>query len=196
MDVLSLGFIAFGVVTAAAQVETTTWDFDKAHSKVGFSVRHMVISEVEGYFKDFSGTVSTEGDDFSTAKVDFKVNVSSINTDNQERDNHLKSDDFFNAEKYPAMFFKSTGIKKVGDNKYKLLGDLTIRDITKPVELDMIYFGTVKDPWGNTRAGFKITGELNRFDYNLKWNAVLETGGLVAAKEVKLDINVELIKKS
>ncbi|MFA3783637.1 YceI family protein [Melioribacteraceae bacterium 4301-Me] len=195
MDILGLSLITLGLVAGSTQVETT-WEFDKAHSKVGFSVRHMVISEVEGYFKEFNGSVVTKGDDFTTAKIEFTVNVPSINTDNEQRDNHLRSDDFFNAEKYPTIFFKSKEIKKVGDNKFKLIGDLTIRDVTKPVELDVTFYGIVKDPWGNTRAGFKITGELNRFDYNLKWSGVLETGGLVAGKEVKLDINVELIKKA
>jgi polyisoprenoid-binding protein YceI len=196
MNILGLGPIALGAVAVGTTVKTIEWDFDKAHSKIAFRVRHMVIAEVDGYFKDFSGNVTTEGEDFSTAQIQFTVSVPSIYTEEPDRDTHLKSDDFFNAEKYPNMTFKSTSIKEVGDNKYKLSGNLTIRDVTKPIELDMVLNGIVEDPWGNTRAGFKITGELNRFDYNLKWNAALETGGLVVSKEVKLDLNVELIKKS
>lgn len=172
----------------------TKWEIDKGHTKIGFSVSHMVISEVEGYFKDYSGSVATENDDFSNAEIEFSVNTNSIFTDNEMRDNHLRSDDFFNSEKYPQMIFKSSSIKKVSGNKYKLIGDLTIRDVTRQIELDVKYNGIVNDPWGNTKSGFKITGSLNRFDYNLKWNAAVESGGLLVGKEVDLIINLELKK--
>ncbi len=172
----------------------TKWSFDKAHSKVQFKVTHMVISEVTGQFKNYDGTVEATKEDFTDAKINFTIDVSSIDTDNEQRDNHLKSDDFFNAEKYPKITFISKSFKKVGNNKFKLTGDLTIRDITKQVDLDVIYNGTVKDPWGNIRAGFKVTGRVNRFDFGLKWNALLELGGAVVDKDVDIIIDVELIK--
>lgn len=188
---LLVGFIfAFGMVKA-----NTKWIIDKAHTKVQFSVTHLVISEVTGSFKNFDATIETPGDDFSNAQVNFSVDINSIFTEDEQRDNHLKSDDFFNAEKYPKMTFKGTSMKQISDKKYKLIGDLTIRDITKQIELDVVYNGTVKDPWGNTKAGFKITGKLNRFDYGLKWNALIETGGAVVGKEVELTINLELQKQ-
>ena len=172
----------------------TKWLIDKAHSKVQFSVTHLIISEVTGEFKSFDGDIETTGGDFSNAKVDFTVDINSVNTDNQQRDNHLKSDDFFNAEKYPKMTFVGKSMQKVEDNKYKLIGDLTIRNITKEVTLDVTYNGTVKDPWGNTKAGFKIVGQLNRFDYNLKWNVLMEAGGAVVGKIITITINLELQK--
>jgi polyisoprenoid-binding protein YceI len=173
----------------------TTWMVDKAHSKVGFSVTHMVITNVEGYFKDYEAKITTTDDDFSTAQIDFIINTNSIFTDNERRDNHLRSDDFFNAEKYPHMIFKSKSIKKTGSDEYKLVGNFTIRDVTKQIELDVKLNGLIQDGFGNERAGFKITGEINRFDYNLKWDKTIETGGLIAGKEVELIINLELVRK-
>jgi len=172
------------------------WSVDNSHTKVQFSVTHLLISEVTGLFKKFDAAIETPGEDFSNSKIDFTVDINSIFTDNDQRDNHLKSDDFFNADKFPNMTFKSTSMKKVGKNKYKLVGDLTIRDITKKIELDVLYNGTVKDPWGNTKAGFKINGKLNRFDYGLKWNTLIETGGAVVGKDVELLINLQLKKLS
>lgn len=189
-------FLVLLIVAASVTEAQTSWTIDKSHSKVGFSVSHMVITDVEGYFKDYDAKVTTNGDDFSTASIDFTVKTGSIFTDNDGRDKHLRSDDFFNAEKYPNMVFKGKSMKKVSDNKFKLIGDLTIRDVTKQVELDVKYNGIVKDPWGSFRAGFKITGAINRFDYNLKWNNVIETGALVVGKEVELLIVLELVKKS
>lgn len=173
----------------------TSWTFDKAHTEVGFSVTHLVISEVEGNFATYEGSVTTKGDDFSNAQVNFTVDVASIDTDNEKRDMHLKSDDFFNAEKYPKMTFKGRSMKKTGKNTYKLVGDLKIRDKTHQVELDVKHNGTVKDPWGNTKAGFKMSGVLDRFDFDLKWNTLTEMGGAVVGKEVRLDLHVQLKKK-
>jgi polyisoprenoid-binding protein YceI len=169
---------------------------DKAHSKVGFNVTYLVITDVQGYFKDYDAQITSNGDDFSTANIELKVNTSSIFTDNDKRDNHLRSDDFFNAEKYPQMIFSGKSMKKVGDTKYKLIGDFTIRDVTKQIVLDVTYNGMVKDPWGNTKAGFKVTGEIDRFDYNLKWDKSVESGSLVVGKEVELVIDLQLVKKS
>jgi polyisoprenoid-binding protein YceI len=176
-----------------AQVE---WTIDKAHSKIGFTVTHLLIAEVDGYFRTFDGKITSKGDDFENTEIEFTADVKSIFTDNEKRDAHLKSDDFFNAEKYPNMTFKSKSFKKVGDKKYKLIGDLTIRNVTKTIELDVRHIGTVKDPWGNTKAGFTIKGDINRFDFGLKWDVAIEAGGLVVSETVELDIKVELAKKS
>jgi polyisoprenoid-binding protein YceI len=189
-------FLALLLLAATTLSAQTNWSVDKSHSKVGFSVTHLVITDVDGFFKEYEAKVTTNGDDFSTANIDFAVNTGSIFTDNDGRDKHLRSDDFFNAEKYPQMVFKGKSMKKVSDNKYKLVGELTIRDVTKQVELDVKYNGMVKDPWGNTKAGFKVTGEINRFDYNLKWNTAIETGALVVGREVELVIDLQLVKKS
>jgi polyisoprenoid-binding protein YceI len=189
-------FLAFLLLAAATLTAQTNWSVDKSHSKVGFSVSHLVITDVDGFFKEYDAKVTTSGDDFSTTNIDFTVNTSSIFTDNDGRDKHLRSDDFFNAEKFPQMVFKGKSMKKVSGNKYKLVGDLTIRDVTKQVELDVKYNGMVKDPRGNIKAGFKVTGEINRFDYNLKWNTAIETGALVVGREVELVIDLQLVKKS
>ncbi len=191
---LLIPVLAFAfTLTASAQ---TTWSFDQSHTDIGFEVTHLVITDVEGSFKDYEGTVSTKGDGFENADIAFTIDINSIDTENEKRDAHLKSDDFFNAEKHPKMTFKSTSMKKTGENTYKLKGNLTIRGTTKPIELDVTHNGTVKDPWGNTKAGFRISGELNRFDYGLKWNKMTELGGAVVGKEVRLDIDVQLMKQA
>jgi len=172
----------------------TNWAFDASHSKVGFIVTHLVISEVEGQFHDYEGTVITTGDDFEDAKIEFSADISSIDTENEKRDGHLQSPDFFDAENHPKLTFKSTSFKKKKGNKYELKGDLTIRGTTKPIVLDVTYGGTVKDAYGNTKAGFKLKGEIDRFDYGLKWDAATEAGNLVASREVELEINVQLAK--
>jgi len=191
-----LFLLLFVSLINAQTKEENVWAVDKAHSKIGFAVTHLLISEVEGYFKDFDLKVVTDREDFVDAKIEFTAKTASIFTDNEKRDEHLKSDDFFNSEKFPEMKFVSKSFKKVGKNKYKLTGDLTIRDVTKPITLDVVYNGTVKDPWGNTKAGFNVTGKLNRFDYGLKWNALTELGGAVVDKIVKLRINVQLKQQS
>jgi polyisoprenoid-binding protein YceI len=193
----NLKFLATLLITISTLTfSQTTWTVDKSHSKVGFSVSHLVITDVDGFFKDYDAQISSNGDDFSTANIELKVNTSSIFTDNEKRDDHLRSDDFFNSEKYPKMTFKGKSMKKVGDKKYKLTGDFTIRDVTKQITLDVTYNGMVKDPWGNTKAGFKITGEIDRFDYNLKWDKAIEAGSLVVGKDVELVIDLQLVKKS
>ena len=173
----------------------TTWDFDKSHSKIGFSVTHLLITEVEGQFKEFEANIVSPNEDFENATIEFSANIASIDTDNDKRDNHLKSDDFFNAEKFPKMTFKSNSFTKIDANNYKLVGDLTIRDVTKEVELAVKYNGTVKDPWGNTKAGFSLEGVINRFDFNLKWNSAIESGGLVVSEDVTIFAKLQLIKK-
>lgn len=183
-------------LTAPLAAQSTKWTFDKSHTTIGFEVTHLVITTVEGKFKSYEGTVMTNGDSFDNAKIEFTADIASIDTDNEKRDEHLKSDDFFNAEAFPKLTFKGKSMKKVGNNKYKLVGDLTIRNKTKQVELDVTHNGTVTDPWGNTKAGFKLTGAINRFDYELKWNTLTEAGGAVVGKEVRFDINVQLKKEA
>lgn len=182
-------------ISASLTFAQTNWAFDKSHSKIGFSVTHMLITDVEGQFKSFDGTIVSPSDDFQNATVSFTADITSIDTDNDKRDNHLKSDDFFNAETFPKMIFKSKSFTKVDGKNYKLVGDLTIRDVTKEIVLDVVYNGTVNDPWGNTRSGFALKGVVNRFDYNLKWNSALEAGGLVVGENVKILANLELIKQ-
>jgi len=179
--------------TEANVSEKTVWSVDTAHTKIQFSARHMIISEVTGHFNNYEVNVKA-GDDFSDSEVEASIDVNSIDTGITDRDNHLKSADFFEAEKFPKIFFKSKKIEKVNDEKYKLYGDFTIRDITKPIELDVVYGGTITDPWGKTRAGFKLLGSINRFDYELKWNALIETGGAVVGKTINIACDVELVK--
>lgn len=197
MKVKTSIFVIFLLITFLnAQNKETIWVIDKSHSKIGFTVTHLLITEVDGHFKDFDAKVTTNRDDFENAKIEFTAKTASIFTDNERRDEHLRSDDFFNSEKFPEMKFVSKSFKKVGKNKYRLVGDLTIRDVTRQVTLDVTYNGTTKDPWGNTKAGFAVTGQINRFDYGLKWNALTEMGGAVVDKIVKLRINVQLVKQS
>jgi polyisoprenoid-binding protein YceI len=173
-----------------------TYKIDVDHSDVMFKVKHLMISTATGIFKKFDATVETEGDEFTNAKVFFEADVNSIDTKNEQRDAHLKSDDFFNAEQFPKMTFKSTGIEKNGEGEYTLKGDLTIRDITKQITLDVDYNGSTKDPWGFERAGFEVTGKINRKEYGLKWSAVTEAGGLVVDDVVKLVMNIEFVKQA
>ncbi|GIV53087.1 MAG: polyisoprenoid-binding protein [Candidatus Kapaibacterium sp.] len=185
------------VVAASASLfaQGAAWKVDQSHSNVLFTVDHMVISEVTGYFKVFDGTVTVSKPDWSDAQIEFTVDVASINTDNERRDNHLRSEDFFDAAKYPKATFKATGMRKVGQNKYKLTGDLTIRGTTKKVTWDVTFKGQTKDPWGNLRAGFIAETTINRFDFGLKWNNLTETGGLIVGKDVRVRVNLELIKQ-
>ena len=181
------------VINAPATKAPTKWVTDKVHSNVLFSVSHLVVSDVEGSFKSFEGSLEAEKADFSDAKIMFSVDVNSVSTDNENRDKHLKSDDFFNAEKFPQMKFVSTSFQPAGGNKYKLVGNLTIRDVTKPVTFDVTYGGTV-NAMGGTHSGFKAKATINRFDYNLKWSAATEAGGMVVGKDVDITINLDLKK--
>lgn len=181
---------------AGSQTEAQTWAIDNSHSQVMFTVSHLVISEVTGNFKTFNGSVTSKSSDFTDAAIAFNIDVKSINTESEMRDTHLKGDDFFNAEKYPTIAFAGKGLKKVSGNNYQLAGNLTIRDVTKPIVLDVVYSGTVKDPYGNTKAGFKIKGKVNRKDYNLKWNAMTEAGGAVVGDQVEFVSNLQLTKSN
>jgi len=171
------------------------WKIDATHSSVKFKTRYLLISEVEGTFKKFDGTFTSSKSDFSDLNVQMTVDVSSVNTDNEMRDGHLKGDDFFNAEKFPTMTFRSTGIRSLGKGRFILSGELTIRDVTKKVEVPLAYGGTVKDPWGNTRAGFKATGSVNRKEFKLTWDKKTDAGEAVVADDVEFTIDASLIKQ-
>ncbi|MCH8319039.1 MAG: YceI family protein, partial [Bacteroidetes bacterium] len=164
------------ITALSVSAQKTKWSFDKTHSKVQFDISHMVISEVSGRFQKYEGTVLADKDDFSDAKIDFSIDVKSIDTDDEKRDQHLRSPDFFDAAKYPKITFKGKSMKKVGENKYKLTGDFTLHGVTKTIELDVVFGGTVKDPYGNIKAGFKITGVINRIDFGLKYNSIIDSG--------------------
>ncbi len=171
------------------------WVFDPAHTEIQFKVKHMMIATVTGNFNEFSGLVETEGEDFENAIIDFKINPSSIDTSNEQRDIHLKSVDFFDVENFPEIKFSTKNFKKSEDNQYLLTGSLTIKNISKDVKLDVEFGGTGKDPWGNIKAGFSLSGKINRSDWGLNWNAVLETGGILVSDEVKILCEVQLVKQ-
>lgn len=171
------------------------YKIDTDHSDIIFKVKHLMISSVSGHFKKFDATLEVDEEDFASAKVTFEADAGSIDTKNSDRDTHLKSDDFFAAEQHPKITFQSTKIEQVSDTEFKMTGDLTVRDTTKPVELRVEYTGKTKDPWGKERMGFEITGKINRKDFGLKWSAVTEAGGLVVADDVKLIMNVEMVKQ-
>jgi polyisoprenoid-binding protein YceI len=174
----------------------TKWTIDNMHSEIGFKVKHMMITNVSGTFGDFKANAVTHGDDFATAKFDFSAAINSINTGVADRDAHLKSDDFFNAEAYPELSFKSTGISKKDDSSLVISGDLTIRDVTKHVDLDAEFGGIVVDPYGQTKAGLTITGKIKRSEFGLKWSAITEAGSIVVSDDIKLNSEVQLIKQA
>lgn len=173
---------------------TTNWALEASHSEVQFKVRHMMISNVTGHFNKFDATVVTEGDDVTTANVQFSADVNSVSTNNEQRDGHLKSADFFDAGSHPQITFTGSGMEKASDDTYKMHGQLTMRGVTHPVTLNVEFGGIAKDPWGNVRAGFTVEGKLNRKDYGLAWTAITEAGGIVVGDEVKLMANVEFVK--
>ncbi|HEY9168213.1 MAG TPA: YceI family protein [Lutibacter sp.] len=191
MKKLSIVIALLSVALVQAQA---TWNIDASHTSIRFAVDHMVISEVEGIFSKYEGSVISAKEDFSDAKINFVVDVNSVNTDNVKRDEHLRSADFFETEKYPKMTFVSTSVKKTGANKYDLTGKLSLHGVTKEIILAMTYGGTTKDPWGNTKAGLKVTGIINRTDFGLKYNSVLEAGSLMIGEEVTITAKVQLIK--
>lgn len=179
-----------------ATITKTKWNLDPTHSEIGFKVKHMMITNVSGSFGKFDAQVETNDLDFITAKIEFTADIDSITTSNTDRDNHLKSPDFFDAANYPQLKFVSTKFEKKDDENYVLQGDLTIRDVTKPVKFNVEFGGIGKDPWGNEKAGFTITGKINRTDYKLNWNAALETGGVLVSEEVKLQAEIQLVKQA
>lgn len=195
MKKLTTILVVLMLTVFSVMAQKTKWTFDKVHSKIQFDVAHLVISEVTGQFQDYEGTVLADKADFSDAKIDFSIDVKSINTNDENRDGHLQSADFFDAAKYPKITFKSKSMTEAGKNQYKLTGDLTMHGVTKTVTFDVKYGGTVTDPYGNVKAGFKITGVIDRTDFGLKYNSVLDSGGLLIGEEITITCNVELLKQ-
>lgn len=183
-------------MTVAAIPATTTWTVDASHTNAEFAVKHLMISTVRGRFADVSGTVTTAGEDLATARVDVSLAVASIDTRNEQRDGHLKSADFFNAEQYPTITFRSNRVERVSGESFRLVGDLTIRGVTREVALDVTAEGSTRDPWGGERLGFSAVARVNRKDFGLEWNMALETGGVVVGDEVRLSLDVELVKQA
>jgi len=170
-----------------------TWKIDELHSDVQFKIKHLVISTVTGSFTKFSAEAETDGDDFAGGKINFSADVNSITTGNDQRDGHLKSVDFFDVANFPTMDFVSTNVEKSSDG-YTLHGNLTLRGVTKPVTLNVEFGGTAKDPYGNFKAGFEVSGKINRSEFGLTWGAVTEAGGVVVSDEVKIAANVQMVK--
>lgn len=173
----------------------TKWKIDESHSEIGFKVKHLMITNVSGYFTRFTGNMLTSSDDFHDATISFEAAADSIDTQNRQRDEHLRNGDFFDAANHPKISFVSKKVKKVDDEQYKLLGELTIKGETHPIELDVVHAGITVDPYGQTKAGFALKGRLHRADYGLRWNATTEAGGIVLSDEVKLNMEVQLIKE-
>ncbi len=176
------------------KTQETKWVIDPSHSKLAFKVKHLMISNVLGNFKEFEGQVNTTETDFSSAVIRFSLNAASIDTEMADRDAHLKSADFFDAENYPKITFSGNGLKDLGDDMYELTGELTIKEVTKSVTLSVEFGGIMSDPWGNVKAGFSINGKINRKDFGLNWNAALEAGGVLVGEEVKISADIELVK--
>ena len=175
----------------------TKWVIDPAHTEIAFKVKHLMITNIKGVFKEYEASIYTTGDDFMTAEVDFWMNPASIDTGSADRDAHLKSADFFDVENYKEITFTANTYEKVdNDGSYELYGDLTIKGITKRIKLDVEFGGVMKDPWGNEKAGFSINGKINRKDWGLNWNAALEAGGLLVSDEVRISCEVQLLKSN
>jgi polyisoprenoid-binding protein YceI len=175
---------------------TTKWAIDPTHSEIRFRVKHMMISTVTGQFNKFTASVETEGEDFSTAKVNFTAEINSISTNNEQRDGHLQAGDFFDAQNHPQLVFESDKMEKINNESYKLHGTLTMRGVSKKVILDAEFGGTTVDPWGNTRVGFSINGKINRKDYGVNFSMVSETGGILLGEEVKIQVDSEFVKQA
>jgi polyisoprenoid-binding protein YceI len=178
-------------------LKKTMWNIDTAHSEIGFRVKHLMITNVKGGFKEFGASISTTSEDFMTSDIDFFINPASVDTGDEKRDDHLRSTDFFDVENYKKITFLGSSYEKVDNNgNYILYGDLTMKGITKKIKLDIEFGGVMKDPWGNQKAGYTITGKINRKDWGLNWNAALEAGGVLVSDDVKISCEVQLIKQS
>lgn len=173
----------------------STWAIDPTHSEIGFKVKHMMFTNVSGKFNAFKATIENEDNDLETSKIDFSAETASIDTNNTDRDGHLRSAEFFDSDVYPKLSFVSTAVKKQSGNEYEIHGDLTIKDVTKNIVLSAEYSGLMTDPWGNSKIGLSITGKINRKDFGLTWNATLETGGVLVGEEIKLASEIQFIKQ-
>ncbi|NWJ51395.1 MAG: polyisoprenoid-binding protein [Bacteroidetes bacterium] len=175
----------------------TKWGIDPIHSEVAFKVKHLMITNVKGVFKEFDASIYTTGENFMTSEIDFWLNPASVDTGNADRDAHLKSGDFFDVENHKQISFTGNTYEKVdNDGSYTLYGDLTIKGVTKQIKLDVEFGGVMKDPWGNEKAGFTINGKINRKDWGLNWNSTLEAGGVLVGEDVRISCEVQLIKQS
>ncbi|MGJ1421606.1 YceI family protein [Sphingobacterium spiritivorum] len=172
----------------------TIWNLDSAHSELEFKVKHMMISNVKGLFQDFEIQLEGNGEDLTSATIKAAIKTDSINTKNEQRDQHLKSGDFFDAANYPEIKFVSTSIVKKSEDEFAVTGDLTIKDVTKAITLDVDFGGVAVDPWGNSKAGYTFSGKINRSDFGLTWNAALETGGVMVSEEVKISGDIQFSK--
>ena len=170
------------------------WNLDPSHSEVAFKVKHMMITNVSGSFADFAVTAETDGEDFSKSEINFSAKAASVNTGSEQRDGHLRTAEFFDAEKFPELKFKATKYEKTSGDDYKLQGDLTIKDVTKNITLNVEFGGIQKDPYGNIKAGFTVSGKINRKDFGLTWNTALEAGGVMVSEEVKINCEIQLVK--
>ncbi len=197
MRKLSLSAL-MSIMVLVVNAQTATWVTEEngSHSSIGFALDHLVISEVTGEFEKYKVTVESAKEDFTDSKISFETEVASINTKDENRDKHLKSGDFFDVEKFSKISFVGKTLTKIEGKKYQLTGDLTIKGVTKLVTFDVRFGGTIKDPWGGTRAGFKITGAFDRNDFGLKYNSVLDSGGFAIGEEVRIVCNLELIKQA
>lgn len=175
-------------------MKATKWALDPTHSEIQFKVKHLMISKVTGQFQKFDATVETEGDDLTTAKVSFTADVNSISTNNEQRDAHLRTGDFFDAENHSQLSFVSSGLEKIDEEHYKLHGALTMRGVSKNIALDVEFGGMIQDPWGNSRAGFTVTGRINRKDYGVSFSMVSETGGVLLGEDVSIQGQMEFVK--
>ncbi len=182
-------------ITGLASVAAKEWKIDPTHSRVMFTVTHMLVSEVTGRFTRFDATLKQGKEDFAGSMLDATIQTTSVNTDNEMRDKDLRSDNFFSADKFPTITFQSTSFEKTGDDTYRIRGNLTIRDVTKEVTLDGTLLGTVTDPRGNHRVGFRATTTINRFDYGVTWDRKLDTGGLIVSKEVAITLSAEMVEQ-
>ena len=173
-----------------------TWTIDSAHTNLGFSVTHMMLAKVRGEFEEFEGAIAFDPENPAETKVDLTIDVASLTTRNKDRDAHLRSPDFFDVEQYPAMTFKSKRVEMISDNEAKLVGDLTIKGITREVVLDVNYAGQAQSPWGTVNAGFTAGTTINRTDWGLTWNQALETGGVLVSEQVSINVETELVKQA
>lgn len=186
--------LIMGIMENRETLVKSHWALDSAHSELLFKVKHMMIANVKGEFRKFDAEIA--GEDFRTSKITVTIDTASIFTNSEDRDNHLRSVDFFDVENHPKMTFVSSKLIDKGNAHYELNGILTIREISKEVSLDVVFGGINKDPWGNEKAGFSIEGSINRKDWNLNWNAALETGGVLVSDEVKISGEIQLTKQS
>lgn len=191
---MALLAFAASALMGKMSAQTTAWNLDKSHSSVGFAVEHMVVSETVGQFNEFTSSIKADKPDFSDVKGDIIIQVTSVDTREPKRDAHLKSADFFDAEKYPTIKFEIKQFQKLKNKDYKLVGNLTMHGVTRSVTLNGKFAGIVKDPYGMTRTGIRISGEIDRYDFGLKYNAAMEAGGMVIGQKIAVNCNIELTK--